>query len=99
MSNTPTLDKIAAGHVLDCTYDTRTALREIIPQAEEWVGRDFILELDERGWSVTFTHGNNYRDRLTDRYGYRFDCAEDAIGALVGLIAKNKAEAEAEAQL
>lgn len=91
---TPNLDKIATGNGLEGSDEVCWALREILPAAEDWVGRDIVLECDRHGWSIRFTHGNNYRDRLTDRYGYRFPCAEDAIQALVDLIAKNKDEYE-----
>lgn len=95
-STAPNLTKIAAGETLESSDEICRAMREIMPAAEQWVGRDIVLECDERGWSVRYTHGNSYRDRLTDRYGYRFTCAEDAIEALVDLIARNKGEVELE---
>lgn len=96
MSATPNLDKIAAGEALESSDEICLAVREIMPAAEQWVGRGIVLECDERGWSIRFTRGNSYRDRLTDRYGYRLPCAEDAIQALVDLIASNKGEVEQE---
>lgn len=93
---TPNIAKIAAGEALESSDELCRAMREIMPAAEQWVGRDIVLECDERGWSVTYTRGNSYRDRLTDRYGYRFTCAEDAIHALADLIARNKGEVERE---
>lgn len=92
----PYLGQIAAGDALADSLAVKWAIHEIIPDAEHWVGRNIVLECDERGWSIRYTHGNNYRDRLTDRGGDRFNCAEDAIQALAELIAKNKSEYERE---
>lgn len=96
MSATLNLDKIAAGEALDSSFDLLAAMREIVPQAEKWIGKRFVLECDVDGWGIAYTHGNNYRDHLMNRGGRRFACAEDAIAALVGLIAKNKGEVERE---
>lgn len=93
---TPLLAKIAAGDALDSSDAIYRAMREIAPEAEKWVGREFVLECDGRGWLIRYTTGNSYRDRIADRYGYPFTCAEDAIEALVALIAKYRGEVELE---
>ena len=91
---TPLLDRIAAGESLEASDDIMKAMREIIPAAEHWVGQKFVLECNEKGWSIAYTHGNNYRDRLTDWGDRRWRMAEDAIQALAELAARNKAEFE-----
>lgn len=93
---TPSLEKIIGGDAFESSDAICRAMREILPAAEQWVGRGIELVCDSRGWLIRFTHGNNYRDRLTDRYGYHFTFAEGAIEALVDLIARNKGEAERE---
>ena len=91
----PLFDKILVEQAaLESTDLVPAALREITPAVEEWVGRNIQLICDEHGWLIRYTSGNGYPSRLMDRYGERFQWAEDAIQALAELAAKNKAEFE-----